>query len=174
MKRGRSRKLYSAQKKSRYKNVDTWLDSVYKYNKEEIDAGLYESKDSEMTKKESFKSLVREYHDEGKSWTESLLTYEKSEHFTTTKERIQANLIKGLKGKKEAYEEFREYSKIKGKYTRIDADKLEWDATEKRYTYDAREWDEKSHRYIGEVISISFGYPKNDIVVETIDPGEID
>ena len=82
--------------------------------------------------------------------------------------------MKALKEDSEVYQQFREETKIHGKYTRIDYDKLEWDASSKSYTYDAREWDENKKMYVGNVVRISFSNSPKETIVEVIDEELID
>ena len=94
--------------------------------------------------------------------------------FTTKGERLRANAVKALKEDSEVYQEFREYTKVHGRYTRIDYDKLEWDASSHSYTYDAREWDENKKMYVGNVVQISFSNSPKETIVEIIDEEMID
>ena len=156
MARGSKFKLHSKQRKGRYASTDNWLNSVYKANKSKIDASIEAPTDTKTSKKEVFKQLVKEYHEEGYSWTKSLHLYEKSTHYTTVRERLSANAYEALKKDKEAYRQFREMTKEDGRYTSIDWDEIEWDSTEKAYIYKDQ-------------IKISFSNSPKETIVEYLD-----
>ena len=151
-----ARKLWSKQRKSRYKSVDNWLDSIYRKNKEKIDEAIEQPTNPRMNKKAVFKELVKEYHEEGHSWSKSVQLYERSTNYTSTAERLQNNAYKALVDDHEAYRQFRELTKVRGRYTSIDWSKIEWDADSKSYIYDNK-------------IRISFQNSPKETIVEEID-----
>lgn len=151
-----ARKLWSYQKKSRYKSIDNWLDSIYRKHQAKIDAGLEQPTNPKKTKEDAFKQLVKEYHDEGYSWSKSVKIYEKSAKFTDVAERLQTNAYHALTDDQEAYRQFRELTKEHGRYTKIDWKKIEWDPTESSYIYDSK-------------IRISFANSPKEVIVEEID-----
>lgn len=118
--------------KSRYKNTDSWIDAVYRNNKEVID--------NELSKfgspKRVFKQIVREHMDEGLSPTAAMKTIARSTLFTSEKERIRNNMMTALKEDRAAYKAFRELTKEKGKYTKFDPSKLVWNKDDHVYQYD--------------------------------------
>lgn len=120
-------------KKSKYKNTDSWLDAVYRNNKAVIDAELSGSRKSP---KAVFKRAVYEYIEQGLSPTKAVKTLARSTKFTPKAERLQNNMWSGLTADRDAYQQFRELTKKKGRYTKFDRDKLVWDATDKVYIYD--------------------------------------
>lgn len=156
MARGSKFKLQAKHGKSHYKSVDTWLNSVYRKHKTKIDAGIEAATDPRTTKREQFIELVKEYHEEGYSWKKSLRIYEQSTHWTSVKERLQANAYKALRDDKEAYRQFREMTKEDGRYTSIDWDEIEWDPTEKAYIYKDQ-------------IKISFSNSPKETIIEYLD-----
>lgn len=119
-------------KKGKYKNTDKWIDAVYRNNKAVIDAELGGRKKSAKT---IFKQMVKEHMDEGLSPTKAVSTIARSTLFTSKAERLQSNMWSGLTADKAAYQQFRELTKEKGKYTKFDKDKLVWDSTDKVYIY---------------------------------------
>lgn len=126
-------KTFKAKKaKNKYKNTDAWLNAVYRNNKAIIDKELsFAGKPKTV-----FKKMVQEYVDEGMSPKKAVSTIAKSTLFTSEKERLQSNFYEGLKGDKDAYKEFRELTKERGRYSKFDIDKLSWDKTDKVYRYD--------------------------------------
>lgn len=122
----------AAKNKSAYKNTDAWIDAVYRNNKQVIDAELSFGKKSGRT---IFKQMIKEHMDEGLSPTKAVKTVARSTLFTSTKERITNNFYEGLKNDKDAYKNFREATKEKGRYTKFDPDKLVWDKKDKVYIY---------------------------------------
>ena len=166
-----ARKLWSKQRKSRYKTVDNWLDSVYRKNKEKIDAAIEQPTNPKMNKKEVFKELVKEYHEEGHNWSKSLQLYERSTNYTSTAERLKSNAYKALVSDDiETYRRFRNLTKIKGRYTSIDWDNVKWDADSKSYIYHNKIWDEESKSYkTYNVIRISFQNSPKETIVEELE-----
>lgn len=126
-------KTFKAKKaKNKYKSTDKWLDAVYRNNKSTIDKELaFAGKPKSV-----FKKMVQEYMDEGMSPTKAVSTIARSTLFTSEKERLQNNFYEGLKGDKAAYKTFRELTKDKGKYSKFDIEKLNWDKADKVYKYD--------------------------------------
>lgn len=126
-------KTFKAKKtKSKYKSTNSWLDAIYRNNKDIIDKELGGTK---AGAKKTFKAIINEYVEKGYSYTKALSTLARSTTFTPREERIQTNLWSGLKGDKAAYKEFRELTKEKGKYTKFDRNLLKWDKSQKMYIY---------------------------------------
>lgn len=125
-------KTFEAQhKKGYYKDTDAWLDAVYRNNKSIMDEGLYKK----GKPKAVFKQAVKEYMDEGMTAKQAVSALARSTIFTPKEERLSENAIKGLIGDKDAYKVFREITKERGKYTKIDRSQLVWDKKEKAYIY---------------------------------------
>ena len=120
--------------KGYYKSTDSWIDAVYRNNKDIINANLNLAGKSP---KATFKQIIKEYINEGVKPTTAMKTLARSTVFTSKQERIKANLWTGLKGDKAAYKEFRELTKEKGKYTSFDPSKLVWSKTDNVYIYNA-------------------------------------
>lgn len=118
--------------KSFYKDTDAWINAVYRNNKAVIDKEL---SGGEKGPKSTFKQIINEYIAEGKSPTKAMSTLARSTIFTPEAERIKNNFWSGLKGDADAYKEFRELSKEKGRYTKFDQSKLKWNKADKAYTY---------------------------------------
>ena len=129
-------KLEAKRKKSSYKSTDAWLDAVYKNNKQIIDQNIITI--GKESKKKVFKQLVKENMDEGMSPVKALNTLSKSTIFTPERERLINNAYKGLKSNKEAYKAFRELTKEKGRYTKVDFSKFRYDPNTHTYVYDNR------------------------------------
>lgn len=127
-------KLKALRQKSAYKNTSTWLDAVYRNNKQVIDSAI-RSPDPKMSKKSQFKQLVKEYMDEGLSPTKALNTLARTETFTPEAERLRSNAIKGLKRDKAAAEAFR---RAKGWNEKFDESKMKYDKENHIYVYDER------------------------------------
>ena len=121
----------AAHNKSYYKTTDAWIDAVYRNNKEIIDKELSFAGKPRAT----FKQMVEEYMDEGLRPTEAVSTIARSTLFTSELERLQNNFYQGLKGDKEAYKLFREFTKERGKYAKFDPNRLKWNKEDKFYVY---------------------------------------
>ena len=119
--------------KSKYKNTSTWLDAVYRNNKELIDSKLETT--GNTSKKQVFKKLVNEYMSEGFSPTQAVKKLEKSTVFTDVKDRLKQNAYTAIKSDKEAYKEFRELTKNKGRYSKVELDKFQYDKDTGNYIY---------------------------------------
>lgn len=120
--------------KSKYKNTNTWLDAVYRNNKELIDNKVETT--GNTSKKQVFKKLVNEYIEEGYSPTQAVKKLEKSTVFTDVKDRLKQNAYKAIKNDKEAYKEFRELTKNKGRYSKVELDKFQYDKDTGNYVYE--------------------------------------
>lgn len=123
-------------KRSSYKSVDHWLDSVYRKNKKYIDSKLEGFKN----KKASFKQAVKGYMEEdGLSPEASLKAVEKSTLFTPVYERMRKNLIEGMKSH-DVYKDFRNLNRsVSGKFLRLDMDRFNWDEEQGVYYYTTTE-----------------------------------
>ena len=119
--------------KGKYKNTNTWLDAVYRNNKELIDSKLETT--GNTSKKQVFKKLVNEYMSEGYSPTQAVKKLEKSTVFTDVKDRLKQNAYTAIKNDKEAYKEFRELTKNKGRYSKVELDKFQYDKDTGNYVY---------------------------------------
>lgn len=116
-----------------YKNTNSWIDAVYRNNKAIIDTKLANTGKPKAT----FKQMVKEYISEGMTPTKAVSTIARSTLFTPEVVRIKNNFYQGLLGDPSAYKAFRELTKVKGRYTKFDAEKLKWDKDEHRYIYDS-------------------------------------
>ena len=119
--------------KSKYKNTSTWLDAVYRNNKELIDSKVETT--GNTSKRQVFKKLVNEYIAEGFSPTQAVKKLEKSTVFTDVKDRLKQNAYTAIKSDKEAYKEFRELTKNKGRYSKVELDKFQYDKDTGNYVY---------------------------------------
>ena len=120
--------------KSKYKNTSTWLDAVYRNNKELIDSKVETT--GNTSKRQVFKKLVNEYIEEGYSPTQAVKKLEKSTIFTDVKDRLKQNAYTAIKNDKEAYKEFRELTKNKGRYSKVELDKFQYDKDTGNYIYE--------------------------------------
>lgn len=139
--------------KTAYKNTDKWIDAVYRNNKENIDAHIETT--GRTSKKVVFKRLVKEYIDEGKTPKQAVRALERSTIFTEVSSRLENNAYSGLKGDKEAYKAFREYTKERGRFSKVDKTKMKWDKDNNSYIYDNK-------------VRISYTNSPYSIVVEKI------
>lgn len=122
-------------KRSSYKSVDHWLDSIYRKNRDYIDNKLEGIKN----KKASFKNAVKGYMEEGLSPEASLKALENSTIFTPVYERMRKNLIEGMKSHK-VYNDFRKLNRsVSGKFLRVDMDRFHWDDEQGVYYYTTTE-----------------------------------
>ena len=133
-----SQGLKAERNKSYYKSTDAWLDAVYENNKEIIDKAMAKVEsvmNGRGTTREAFKEHVNQYIRDGYSPTKAVKTLRKSVIFTSEAERLRNNMYSALKQDKDAYQEFRNLTKEKGKYTEIDFDKFKWDKDQHMYIY---------------------------------------
>ena len=132
--------------KSKYKNLDNYLDSIYRTNKELINDNIITDEELELasnkdilkrqSKKRLFKEAVKEYMEEGYRVDEALKMLSNSRVFTEYVELAQENVLEGLKKEfKAAYRRFRELTKKNGRYTKIDSSKLTYIGNNE-YTYE--------------------------------------
>lgn len=131
-------KLKASKNKGSYKTVNTWLNAVYRNNKEFIDTKLQKVQSVKTGKRSTlsvFKELVKENIEEGMRPTQALNTVAKSTVFTDVSDRLKSNAYHGLLSDKDAYKKFRELTKERGKYTKIDANKFQWDSASNSYIY---------------------------------------
>ena len=137
MKRARSIGQFKrVRTKNKYKNLDRYLDSIYKQNKELIDRKILNEEDlalatnraklMKQSKKRLFKDYVKEYMDEGHTVDQALKKVSNSRTFLDYEDLARDNMLEGLKEDKEAYKRFRELTKVKGRYTKIDTSKFEY------------------------------------------------
>lgn len=120
----------------KYKDVNSWLNSVYKNNKELIDKKLSDQTGSPKT---IFKQLVKEQiTSDKKTPTQALKTIARSRIFTEEKEMFREHFWSGLKEHETSYKRFRELTKENGRYTKFNPEKLVWNKKDKVYTYDDR------------------------------------
>ena len=125
-------KTFKAKKnKSAYKNTESWLDAVYRNNKDVINRELAFAGNP----KKVFKQMVKENIAEGMSPTKAVSTVARSTLFTPETERLRNNMLSGLRGDRDAFKTFRELTKEHGRYTKFDPNKLHWDSTDKVYIY---------------------------------------
>lgn len=124
--------LKAKKAKSKYKNTDAWIEAVYRNNKTTIDQELsFAGKPKQV-----FKQMVKEYMSEGLSAKKAVNTIARSTLFTPEVERLHNNMLSGLKSDKDAYKVFRDLTREKGRYSKFDESKLQWNKDEKAYIYD--------------------------------------
>lgn len=119
---------------NKYKNLDAYLNSIYRQNKDLIDSRYLTEEDLALatnrekllktSKKTAWKNHVKEYMEEGYSVDEALKKVSNSRVMMDYEDLARNNALDGLKEDKEAYKKFRELTKVKGKYTKIDSRKL--------------------------------------------------
>lgn len=123
-------------KKGKYKTLDKYLDSIYRQNKELIDRKILNEDDLALatnrakllkqSKKSMFKDYVKEYMDEGHTVDQALRKVSNSRTFLDYEDLAKDNMLEGLKADRDAYKRFREATKEKGRYTKIDMSKLKY------------------------------------------------
>ena len=152
--------LNTKKKISSYKSKDTYLNTVYRMNKKFIDEHIEQPTNPKSTKLDVFKEEVATYEKlDGLSTKAALRAYSRSTTFTDVKERLAINAYESLKGDLDAYKSFRELTKVKGKYQKIEMGKFVWNRDEKAYIYDNR-------------IMISFTNSPKETVVSLLDEEE--
>lgn len=134
-------KFKKVRNKSKFKDLDRYLDSIYRNNKEMInDSGLFKDDEGHpidmgviinnkkvKSKKEIFKQTVKEYMEEGMSADQALKKVSNSMNFTEYKELAHTNLYEALKDDRDAYRKFRELTKDeKGRFTKVDFTQFEY------------------------------------------------
>lgn len=119
-------------RRNHYKSNGTYIRAVYQNNKIVIDKELGDIGNPYKV----FKQQIVEYMQQGKSLEEGIQTIARSTIFTTEKERLHENFWSGLKAFKEEYKQFKELTKEKGRYTKLDDSKLVWDRNARGYVYD--------------------------------------
>lgn len=122
--------------KSKYKSLDKYLDSIYKQNKELIDRKILNEEDLKLatnrdkllkqSKRKMFKEFVKDYMDEGNTVDQALKKLSNSRQFMDYEDLAKDNMLEALKRDKEAYKRFREATKEKGRYTKIDIQKFNY------------------------------------------------
>lgn len=120
--------------KKAYKNLDKYLDSIYRANKDLINDNIITDEELKLasnkdilkrqSKKKLFKEAVKEYMDEGYRVDEALKKLSNSRVFTEYVETAQENTLDALREYKDAWRRFRELTKEKGRYTKIDPNRL--------------------------------------------------
>lgn len=121
--------------RSYYKSDRHYLDAIYRKNKTLIDTELSGGSGSPRT---TFKTIVNEYLEEGKTIRQSLRIIDRSELFTPRLERLQSNALKTLRRDEKAWEAFSELRSKRnerGQFTKIDTSKMKWDKKQKVYIY---------------------------------------
>lgn len=126
-------KLRQSIKRKDYNSLDSWLDAIYFRNKDRIDDRLLDTAES-TSKQEIFKQLVKERIDEGLTPLKAVDNLEKSTIFTDVSDRMASNAMEAIKGDKAAYKEFRELTKVNGRWTAFDPTKIKYSNGE--YIYD--------------------------------------
>lgn len=122
-------KIRAKFKKSRYKNTDTWLDAVYRQNKDLINEKLRDI-GVNFSKKRIFKDLVKDEMDSGLSPTRALNKLVRSTLFTPEAERFKENALKGLLKEQDNYKTFRNLNRNeKGRFNKYDPDLLKYEGS---------------------------------------------
>ena len=122
---------------SYYKSPDHYYEAVWRNNKDYITEALdYGQRGSP---KQHFIKMVKEYvEDDGLSPTKAMKAVARSTVFTSEVERIKTNAFGGLKSYQMEYKDFRELTKVRGRYTKIDPERLKWKYDESTREYAAR------------------------------------
>ena len=149
--------------KSKYKNIDKYLDAIYRANKDYIDNNIISQEELEVasnrdilkkkSKRALFKNYIKEYMEEGYNVDQAIRKASNSRVFTEYVELAQENLLEGLKEHKDAYKKFRNLTKKNGRYTKIDLSK---------FTYIG------NNEYAYEDIIISFKDSPKEVVVKKV------
>ena len=119
-----------------YKNDDAYIDAIYRKNKEIIDRKL--SDVGTGRPKALFKTLVKEYIEEGKTPRQSASIVGRSELFVPRAERLGSNAFSALRKDPTSWKAFsslRSKRDERGRFTKIDTTKLTWDKKQKVYVY---------------------------------------
>lgn len=156
-------KFKALKRASKYKDLEKYLDAIYRNNKELIDSKVLRAEDVELatnkekllrtSKRTAFKNMVKEYMDEGYNVDEAIKKLSNSRNFTEYEELAHNNMLEALKNDKDAYRKFRELTKEKGRYTKIDMDKFSYI---------------RNNEYIYGNIIVSFKNSPQEIVVRKI------
>lgn len=122
--------------KTKYKSLDKYLDAIYRQNKELIDRRVLNEEDLKLatnreklmrqSKKKIFKDFVKDYMEEGNTVDQALKKLSNSRTFLDYEDLAKDNMLDALKRDKEAYKRFREATKYKGRYTKIEMDKFNY------------------------------------------------
>jgi len=125
----------AAHKKSWYMSEESYLDAVYRKNRERIDkAYLKEAKEKKLDVK-SYGSLRRKFKERVKyvqesrkvSLSKAVKLYSNFTIFKSKREIGVENFLSGLKKNPEAWNYFRHLNRDeKGRYLSFDPDKLKW------------------------------------------------
>lgn len=139
--------MRARKKRKYYKNTDSWLDAVYRANKEYIDYNLPEGI---KNKKASFKNAVKGYIEEDQmSPEQALKALENSRIFTPQAIHMSKNLVSAMKdmtyevmgknGKKKTISKYDEFRRMvrdsKGHFQAIDYQRFRWDPEQHNYYY---------------------------------------
>lgn len=100
-------KLRAKKPKKKYKDLEHYLDAVYKNNKTAIDEKIPSSGRGKSSKVR-FKAVVKEKMSQGMSAKKALDAVGKSQMFTSRTEHYAQNLITFMKKDKGTYHEFRQ------------------------------------------------------------------
>ena len=147
--------LKAKKPRNRYKSANSWLDAVYRNNKSFIDDKLPDT-ETKTSKKTLFKRIIKDYVEEDNlTYKRAVNVASRSTTFTEVKERMVSNAYKALKKDEAAYREFREATKEKGRYTKINFEEFVWDKDSKSYVY-------------GKKLRVYFRNSPKDVVVEEI------
>lgn len=149
----RSTKLRAKKARSKYKSDLAYMRAIYRNNKQVIDEAFPPEDFYNQSSWTSFRRYIEDQlyqHDpitmkviknrRGKpkkiSKVQNVVeTIARSEKFTSKFERLTANALSGLNKYPAAYRKFRELTKVRGRYTKIDTSKLEWQPDINGYLY---------------------------------------
>lgn len=115
-------KRFEKIKKRKSETINTYLNRVYKQNKTKIDTAYtaYTNISNEKFIRNSFKNLVKEFMEDGYTLNQSVTKVLNKEMFTPIKERYQSNVYEAIVNEKEVYKEFRNLTRDKGRFTKVE------------------------------------------------------
>lgn len=132
-----SNKLRAKFNKGSYKSLDSYLNAVYKNNKDLIDSKIPSGNKTTQSSKTRFKQAVKEYMEEGKRVNQALDSLQRSRIFTSEREHYENNVLKALKSEKELFNKFRKLSGWKEKIDKTKLNYVESDDKSTLYKYDS-------------------------------------
>lgn len=119
----KKRYKYNTKSRKYYKNDLTYIQAVYKNNKQLIDE---KNEGISLPSNKVFKQDVLDYMEvQNISVTKAIGKVLRSRKYLSVAELSKQNLIQGLKSQG-LYKEFRELTKERGRYTKFDENKLQY------------------------------------------------
>lgn len=125
---------------SHYKSEESWLNQVYRNNKEKIDEKINKLREGEdslgLTESnlKTFKQSYYEQREEGLSPKKAMESLSRTSIFMEKSELLRTNAINGLQKEKEAWRQFRNLVRHKGRFVSIDSTKFHY-VGDRTYVY---------------------------------------